>query len=151
MARTRTSEADIRAQIPAAIKRALRAQRDEPHAKYASYDPGRRMLHVELTNGSVLSVPVAIIPDLAGTSDEQLAAVEVGPAGVALRWAAIDADLSVAGLARLALGAKVLLRAAGAAGGMARSRAKAEAARQNGRKGGRPRGRASRTEAARKR
>ena len=129
MAGKRTSEKDIRAQIPAAIERAVRAQRAEPHAKSASYDRGRRMIHVKLTNGSVLSVPVAIIPDLRSASDEHLAAVEVGPGGVGLRWAAIDADLSVAGLARLALGAAVLLRAAGAAGGMARSAAKAEAAR----------------------
>lgn len=47
----------------------------------------------------------------------------------ALRAGRRDADLSVAGLARLALGARVLLRAAGAAGGMARSAAKAEARR----------------------
>jgi hypothetical protein len=63
----------------------------------------------------------------------------VGPAGVGLHWAALDADLSVAGLAAVAFGRRVLLRAAGAAGGSARSAAKADAARRNGAKGGRPR------------
>jgi hypothetical protein len=71
--------------------------------------------------------------------DKELAEVKVGPAGASLRWERLDTDLSVATLASAALGATVLLRAAGSLGGCARTRAKKRAAHLNGMKGGRPR------------
>lgn len=129
---------EILAQIPAARARARRAQATEPHAVRARYDRRQRAVHVALTNGSSFTVPVRIVPELASASDADLAEVEVGPAGVGLHWARLDADLSVAGLAAVVLGRGTLLRAAGAAGGAAKSRAKAEAARRNGARGGRP-------------
>lgn len=139
MAKRRSSDSHIRAQIPAAVARAERARRTEPHAGSARYDRGRRVLHIGLTNGSAFSIPAASIAELRSASDDDLALVEVGPAGVGLRWERLDVDLSVAGLAQLVLGTRMLLRAAGAAGGSVRSGAKADAARGNGLKGGRPR------------
>ena len=138
MAKRRVSDAEILAQIPAAVARAKRARKAEPHAALAHYDRATRTLHVALTNGGTFSVPITLIPELRRASDADLAQVEVGPAGVGLHWKRLDADLSVAGVARVVLGAATLLRAAGAAGGAARSTAKSEAARRNGRKGGRP-------------
>ena len=138
MASRRRSNAQILAQIPAATARAAHARRSEPHATSARYDAKLRLLHVELANGSAFSIPVRNIPGLGSASNADLATVEVGPYGVGLRWDALDADLSVAALARIALGSHVLMRAAGAAGGAVRSKAKAEAARRNGLKGGRP-------------
>ena len=139
MAKHRASDSEILAQIPAAVARAKHARRTEPHAATASYDARERVLHVGLTNGSAFSIPVANVPGLESASDADLSRVRVGPAGVGLRWDELDADLSVAGLAQLVLGAKTLLRVAGAAGGAARSEVKAQAARRNGLKGGRPR------------
>ena len=145
MGRPFLTEAEIRAQIPAARRRAREALKTEPHAKRAWYDPRHRALHITLTNGAGIVVPVALMAGFEGFPDRLIAKVEVGVAGVDLHWEELDADLSVVGLARLALGPKVLLRAAGSAGGASRSVAKAKAARRNGLKGGRPRRQAHRS------
>ena len=90
-----------------------------------------------LTNGTTLVVPINLIASLRRASAQDVADVEIGVAGVGLHWARLDEDLSISGLARLALGRQVLLRASGAAGGLTRSAAKARASRRNGLKGGR--------------
>lgn len=143
MAKRSLTDADIAAQIPAARQRAQRLAQSVPHAQDARFERTHRALRVLLTNGAAFTVPVALISGLRAASDADLAQVEVGPAGVGLRWNRLDADLSVAHLAALAFGSSVLLRAAGSAGGSARTRAKAKAARANGLKGGRPRKHAS--------
>ena len=133
------SESEILAQIPKARARAQRFRATEPHAKAVRFDAARRTLHVVLTNGASLSVPVRLLGALRSASAKDLSVVRVGPAGVGLRWERLDTDLSVAHLASTALGQSTLLRAAGAVGGASRSRAKVLAARSNGKKGGRPR------------
>ena len=132
------SDAEVLAQSPAARERARQLRQHTPHAKTAYFDRAVRRIVVVLTNGASLVVPVGLVPVLRAASDKDLAEVVVGPAGVGLRWERLDADLTVASLARLALGAQVLLRAAGAAGGAVRTSAKARAARLNGLRGGRP-------------
>ena len=139
MARSYVTDADILAQIPDAVARANRARRTKPHAKAARYDRATRVLHVQLTNGVTLSIPVSLMPELSRASDAELSRVEVGPAGIGLHWERLDVDLSVSGLARVVLGTRSLMQAAGAAGGRVRSTAKTLAARENGKKGGRPR------------
>lgn len=139
MAKHRISDTELLAQAPAAEARARRSLRTMPHAAAARYERTKRILRVELTNGTGFSLPISLVPELSKAPDAALAEVEVGAAGLGLHWERLDVDLSVAGLARLVLGAHTLLRAAGAAGGSSRSGAKAEAARANGRKGGRPR------------
>ena len=139
MVRRFLSDSEIDAQIPAARRRAELLLRTRPHAKSVRYVKAQRMLHVALTNGASFALPVAFIPGLDAATDAELADVVASPFGVGLRWERLDTDISVAALARLALGPWVLLRAAGAAGGSVRTRAKARAARLNGRKGGRPR------------
>ena len=139
MAKRQPSDSQILAQIPAAVARARRAQRAEPHANAARYDRRTRTLHVGLTNGSTFSVPVVHIPTLRSASDDDLARVAIGPAGVALRWDTLDADVGVTSLAQAVFGARSLQRVAGAVAGSARTEAKATAARLNGLKGGRPR------------
>ncbi|MDH4132522.1 MAG: DUF2442 domain-containing protein [Gemmatimonadota bacterium] len=139
MASRSLTDAQILAGIPAARQRAARARRSEPHAAAARYErPGRR-LHIRLTNDATLVIPVALIPSLDTATDQELAEVSLGAAGLGLHWERLDLDLGIPALARLALGPRVLLSASGAAGGSARSTAKARAARRNGRKGGRPR------------
>lgn len=136
MARRMIRDEDILAQIPAARRR---AQAAHPIAASARFDRAHRRLHVTLTNGASLMVPIALIASLRRASDLDLAEVSVGVAGVGLRWERLDEDLSVSGLARVALGRRVLLRASGAAGGVSRTAAKVKASRVNGLKGGRPR------------
>ena len=61
------------------------------------------MLNVRLVNGCGFSIPLDAIPDLRRLSDRELAKVEVWPYGLGLRWDDQDIDLSVVGLARIAL------------------------------------------------
>ena len=147
MAKTSRTDSEIIAQIPAARKRARNSLRTQPHAKEVRYDRSHRLLHVALTNGAAFSIPIDLIAGLGAASDSALSDVSVGPAGVGIRLEKLDADLSVASLARAAFGSEVLLRAAGSAGGASRSTAKTRAARQNGLRGGRPRKSSSKTAA----
>jgi hypothetical protein len=139
MARRSLSDSQVLAQVPGARARARLSLATEPHARSVSFDRVHRALHVVLTNGVVLIVPVPLLGALRAASEDDLAEVRVGPAGVGLRWERIDTDLSVSQLANAALGRSILLRAAGSAGGSARTRAKVRAAQANGKKGGRPR------------
>lgn len=136
MARRTVRDENILAQIPTARRR---AQVSHPLAAKARYERAHRRLHVTLTNGATLLVPIDLIASLRHATDVELADVSVGVAGVGLRWERLDEDLSMAGLARVALGRQVLLRASGAAGGASRTAAKVQASRANGLKGGRPR------------
>lgn len=144
MAKQRVPDAAVLAQIPAARRRTERARTNEPHVARATYERAGRQLHLTLSNGTALALPVSLIGSLERWDDADLAEVTVGIAGVGLRWPRRDEDLSAAGLLRAAFGSQSLLRASGAAGGAARSPAKAAAARRNGSKGGRPRKRSPR-------
>lgn len=139
MAKAPWNSKEFVAEVAAARRRAQRSLPEKPHAVAASVDTDTRMLNVRLLSRCTFSIPVDAIPYLRRLSDRDLEKVEVDPYGYGLRWDKQDIDLSVAGLARIALGGTNLLRAAGAAGGSARTPAKAAAARANGRKGGRPR------------
>jgi hypothetical protein len=136
MTRPIVRDEEILAQIPAARRR---ARVSRPLAAKVRYQRTHRCVHVTLTNGATLVVPIDLIASLRRATDAELADVGVGIGGVGLRWERLDEDLSIAGLARIALGRQVLLSASGAAGGASRTAAKVEASRANGLKGGRPR------------
>ena len=53
-------------------------------------------MSVELSDGRVIAVPLVWFPRLLHASAEQRAQVELTPRG--LHWAALDEDISVAGL-----------------------------------------------------
>ncbi len=56
------------------------------------------MMRVSLTDGRVVSVPLAWFPLLMGATPEQRAGCEIGGGGRSLHWPELDEDLSVAGL-----------------------------------------------------
>ena len=56
------------------------------------------MLHVYLTDGRVISIPVIWFPSLRHATPEQRAQCEIGAGGRGLHWPELDEDLSVAGL-----------------------------------------------------
>lgn len=56
------------------------------------------MMHVHLTDGRVISVPILWFPTLREASPEQRAQYEIGAGGHGLHWPELDEDLSVAGL-----------------------------------------------------
>lgn len=56
------------------------------------------MMHVHLTDGRVISVPLIWIPSLNDASSEQRNAYEISAGGHGLHWPQLDEDLAVAGL-----------------------------------------------------
>ena len=56
------------------------------------------LMHLALTDGRVLSVPIVWFPVLYEATPEQRAKYEVGGGGVSLHWPELDEDLSVANL-----------------------------------------------------
>lgn len=56
------------------------------------------MMHVAVTDGRVVSVPLVWFPRLSTATPEQLALCQIGAGGRGLHWDELDEDLSVAGL-----------------------------------------------------
>ena len=56
------------------------------------------MMHVSLTDGRVVSVPVIWFPLLRDATQEQRDKYEIGGGGTSLHWPESDEDLSIAGL-----------------------------------------------------
>jgi hypothetical protein len=137
------TDAEILAKIPAAIVRTAKADRTEPRAVAASYDPDAGRVRIDLTNGCALEFPAALAQGLKGAAAEDLAHVQVYPGGEGLRWERLDVDLSVPGLLAGVFGGEGWMRQMGKQmgqkGGSARTQSKARAARENGKLGGRPR------------
>ncbi len=57
-----------------------------------------KMMHVALTDGRVISVPLMWFPLLAEATAAQREQYEIGGGGVSLHWPELDEDLSVANL-----------------------------------------------------
>lgn len=55
-------------------------------------------MHVHLTDGRILSVPLLWFPLLYQASSEQRTRYEIGAGGRGLHWPELDEDLSMAGL-----------------------------------------------------
>lgn len=65
-------------------------------AKSVKFD--QEMMHVHLTDGRIISVPIRWFPLLREATHEQRERYEIGGGGVSLHWPEIDEDLSIAGL-----------------------------------------------------
>lgn len=139
MTRSRTRKADILRQIPAARAHDVQERKAGRRAVSAHYDRGTGRVMLELTSGFVFGFPARAIPALAKATDEQLAAVELSPAGSALHWVDLDADLSIPALLLSSVERSEKLSELARLAGRSKSRDKAAAARANGAKGGRPR------------
>jgi len=118
----------------------MRELRAHGFAVSARYDRGTARIVVDLNTGVQVAFPSQLAEGLAGASEDDLAEIEISPAGLGLHWPKLDADVYVPALLQGVFGSKRWMAAQlGAKGGQARSSAKAAAARENGRKGGRPR------------
>jgi len=114
--------------------------RETGHAVSARYDRRRSRVVVALDTGVELAFPTRLAEGLAGASPDDLADIEISPAGLGLHWPRLDADLYVPALLQGVFGSKSwMARQLGAEGGRSRTVAKAAASRENGRRGGRPR------------
>ncbi len=56
------------------------------------------LMHVQLTDGRVISVPIRWFPLLHNAAPQQREHYEIGGGGLSLHWPEIDEDLSVANL-----------------------------------------------------
>jgi hypothetical protein len=65
-------------------------------AESVSFD--EHMMHLALTDGRIISVPIIWFPILHRASPEQRSEYEIGGGGVSLHWPELDEDLSVANL-----------------------------------------------------
>lgn len=118
----------------------MRALQEAGHVVSARYDRRNSRVVVDLNTGVQVAFPVALTEGLAGASPEDMAEIEISPAGLGLHWPRLDADVYVPALLQGVFGSKSwMARQLGSAGGRMRSAAKAAASRENGRKGGRPR------------
>jgi hypothetical protein len=124
------------AEIDAARERGRIAQETEPRATSARYDRKSGRIIVELTSGATFAFPPELVEGLCDGTPEQLAEVQVSPAGFGLHWPSLDEDYSVPGLMNGIFGtARWMAKRAGSA----TSPKKAASSRENGKKGGRPR------------
>ena len=108
-----------------------------PVAVGASYDAPARRIAIRLASGLELRVVPEDVEGLENASDAQLAAVEVEPPGLTLRWEALDASLFLPYLVADKLGEDVFVRLI-----LGERRNQRRAARRLGRLGGRIRRRA---------
>lgn len=112
----------------------------EKRAIEARYDPARKRILLEVTDGCAYAFPAALVEDLQDASDKDLADIEIDGLGFNLHWPALDVDLFVPALVAGIFGTrKWMSRELARHAGKVRSPAKAESSRANGRKGGRPR------------
>ncbi len=88
--------------------------------------------------GTVLKVPVAAVPRLAGMSEDELRDVKFLSGGLVLWWPTKNVDIYTDTLIESITGLHSM-RTHMARAGSARTPAKITAARENGKKGGRPR------------
>jgi len=65
-------------------------------AKSVNFD--EEMMHVSLTDGRRVGVPILWFPVLREASPDQRTKYEIGGGGTSLHWPDLDEDLSVAGL-----------------------------------------------------
>jgi hypothetical protein len=138
MANWKLNAKSIKEQIAEAKEKTRIADALEPRAKTAVYDPTTGRIVITLSNGADFSFYASSIPELATVSAPEIARVEISPSGRTLRWKALDADLSLAGLMMGVFGSKIWMAQLGQRGGQSTSAAKARASRLNGKKGGRP-------------
>ncbi|PYD46610.1 DUF2442 domain-containing protein [Novacetimonas pomaceti] len=99
-----------------------------PHVVSARFIRARRAIHVTLSNGVEMSVPVDLLQGLQGASLNDLAKIEMTPLGNGLHWPRLDADVLVEGLIHDIYGSQSWMAAQmGCAGGSSASNAKAAA------------------------
>ena len=134
------------AEFARANQRMAKRRKAEPRAVAAEYEATRNMIAVSLSNGAEVRFPVSKLQGLAGAAADDLAEIEIDPAGHGLSFPKLDADFSLPDLIQGIFGSRAWMAALlGAEGGKSASPRKVMAARNNGRLGGRPKKAATKT------
>ena len=122
-----------------AVARGQVEQAEAVRAVSAHYAARKKLIVLELSNGSTFSFPPNLAQGLAQAQPADLADIEVSPLGVGLHWPKLNADLTVEGVLLGMFGSRSWMRFHAAKAGSVKSVAKTRAAQANGAKGGRPR------------
>jgi hypothetical protein len=88
-------EKELRSSFARATRAGHRAATTEPRAARAHYRALENALHIELTNGAAITLPVKLIPTLNRARPKDIRAVEVLGRGGGPHWNSLDLDLSV--------------------------------------------------------
>jgi len=105
----------------------------------AHFDKRKKLIVLDLANGSSFSFPPHLAEGLAGMPESVIAEFELTPMGTGLHWPKLDADLSVQELLAGIFGSpNWTMRGHLAKAGSVKSTAKAASSKVNGLKGGRP-------------
>ena len=130
---------EFRRQVAEATRLGEEELHTQPWAVSARYNRRTRRLIVTLNKGTILSIPINLVPALSVLADEDLIRVEILPPGFYLDWPQLDLQISIAWLLSGMYDSQAVMSLIGRRGGSVTSKAKANAARANGAKGGRPR------------
>ena len=84
----------------------MHALRQSGHAVSARYDRRTSRVVVKLNTGVQIAFPPALAEGLVGASQEDLAEIEISPAGLGLHWPRLDADVYVPALLQGVFGTK---------------------------------------------
>ena len=132
---TPTTDTDLERAILAGRRRHLQERR----AANVRYDVGKDAVEIELTDGASVRLPRMMIAELADVTPTDLAALQLSPAGYAIKLSTHDIDISVQGLLTALIAPSAMAASLGRLGGSAKSPLKTASAAANGAKGGRPR------------
>ena len=135
----KTKDDEFQRQVAEATRLGEEELRTQPWAVSARYDRRTHRLVVQLHQGTILSVPINLVPALNGLADKDVSSVSVLPPGFHLDWPQLDIQVSIAWLLTGMYGSQSVMSVIGRRGGSITSKAKAAATRANGLKGGRPR------------
>lgn len=93
-----------RERFKAARARGKARLKDRSRVIDATYDPAADSMRLHFRGGGTMSIPRSFIPGLERQPASVLADVTLSPAGDALLWPRIDADVYVPGLVERAFG-----------------------------------------------
>ncbi len=84
----------------------MSALRDRGFAQAARYDRQADRIVIDLSTGVQLVFPPALAEGLGGAAPDDLAEIEISPAGLGLYWPRLDADLYVPAILEGVLGTR---------------------------------------------
>lgn len=132
------TQPEIDSQIDAAIAR-TNEQISEPSACEVLYNQQSRKIIIHFDNDCTFECPVSLLQGVSDLTDDEIAKVELTPAGWGITWKLADLDFGVNELVQGVFGTKAWMKEIAARGGRSKSEKKRAASRINGTKGGRPR------------
>jgi hypothetical protein len=125
-------------ELARAVAAGRRRRSTERRAASVRYNSKRDAIEIELSDGSGIRLPRAMVEEFRGVPSADMAALRVSPGGYGISLDKHDIDISVHGLVSSLATPKDMATALGRLGGTARTEVKRVSARSNGAKGGRP-------------